>query len=203
MSEVFDISSFGELEIGGGSFYLVPAGKYRAQVDQVEWTESKRSGRPMLVTTGIITEVISSSERDAEEAVGKSVTFYTVMTYTDKKTGKEKLHWDIPKLFGAADPKLNPRDPLARAKAWKAKGAALQEYVAERLPGKNFTFTAEVTTRPVFTPDGEPVYETDEDGMPIVDANGEPKSVTRASNNLSIVDFEAAKTGKKASSITL
>ena len=87
MSEVFDISSFGELEIGGGSFYLVPAGKYRAQVDQVEWTESKRSGRPMLVTTGIITEVISSSERDAEEAVGKSVTFYTVMTYTDKKTG--------------------------------------------------------------------------------------------------------------------
>ena len=75
--------------------------------------------------------------------------------------------------------------------------------MAERLPGKNFTFTAEVTTRPVFTPDGEPVYETDEDGMPIVDANGEPKSVTRASNNLSIVDFEAAKTGKKASSITL
>lgn len=201
--EIFDISSLGELEVGGGSFFLIPAGKYRAQVDQAEWTTSKRSGRPMINTTAVITEVISSKEPDAEEAIGKTVTFYTVLTYLDKRSGKDKLHWDIPKLFGAADPKLNPRDPLQRSKAWKAKGAGLQDYVADKLVGKNFSFTSEVVEQPAFDRDGQPIYIADENGEPVLDDNGEPKQLMRLSNNNSIGEFEVAKKTAKASSITL
>ena len=200
--EVFDISSYGELEVGGSSFFLIPPGKYKAQVDQAEWSVSK-AGNQMLVTTGIITEVLSSRDPDAEDAVGKSATFYTVLSYRDKRSGKDKLHWDIPKFFGAADPKLNPRDPLMRAKTWKAKGAGLQAYVADNLPGKNFTFTAEVEERLAYDSDGELIYITDEDNQPIVDDNGEPQKLMRKSNNLTVGDFDAAKTGKKASSIVL
>ena len=78
----------------GGAFELIKPGKHHAYVSSVEVTESKSSGKPMLVVEWTV-------DGDDTEA-GKTVLDRTVFTIKSKRTGKEQIHFNLPKYFGAA-----------------------------------------------------------------------------------------------------
>ena len=78
----------------GGAFELIKPGKHHAYVSSVEVTESKSSGKPMLVVEWTV-------DGDDSEA-GKTVLDRTVFTIKSKRTGKEQIHFNLPKYFGAA-----------------------------------------------------------------------------------------------------
>lgn len=68
-------------------------GEYPIEVNAAEWRVS-RSGNEMLVTTWEI--------KGDSEAAGQVFSDFTVLSYRDRATGRQKPHWNIPKYFEGA-----------------------------------------------------------------------------------------------------
>ena len=149
-----DIST---LEIGGGNFDPPSVGTHHFVIDGAEWGVSKSSGKDMLTVTWVVDD-------DDDPDVGLQITDYVVLTYFDRKKGKEVLHWNIPRYFGAAG--VWPSDVKARQKLFSAANAKkTYDKVATGLIGKGASITLvkdKSKPRPNLDDDGNEQY--DEDG---------------------------------------
>lgn len=173
----------------GGAFELIKPGKHHAYVSSAEVTESKSSGKPMLVVEWTI---------DGEDTeAGKTVIDRTVFTIKNKRSGKEQIHFNLPKYFGAADQWPNNPAEL-KAKLSPAQVDSTVEAVVTGLDGVGAELDIAVDEgRKRFDQNGQPVYKTDEDGEYITDENGNfVQDTWNPSNSVKRLVFDP----KKASS---
>lgn len=171
----------------GGAFELIKPGKHHAYVSSVEVTESKSSGKPMLVVEWTV-------DGDDTEA-GKTVLDRTVFTFKSKRTGKELIHFNLPKYFGAAG--QWPSNPAElKAKLSPAQIDSTVQAVEEDLEGVGAMLDIAVDEgRKRFDQNGQPVYKTDENGDPITDESGNPVQDTwNPSNSVKRLTFDPKKT---------
>lgn len=171
----------------GGAFELIKPGKHHAYVSSAEVTESKSSGKPMLVVEWTI---------DGEDTeAGKTVIDRTVFTIKNKRTGKEQIHFNLPKYFGAADQWPNNPAEL-KAKLSPAQVDSTVEAVVARLEGVGAELDIAVDEgRKRFDQNGQPVYKTDEIGEYITDENGNfVQDTWNPSNSVKRLVFDPKKT---------
>lgn len=102
-----------EYEVASSGFEILEPGTYAMKVEGAEFGESK-SGNPMFTVTLVTDD-------------GKPLTYYQVLIFTNKQTGRPNIHWGIPDMVRAVDPKLFPEESADRKKvmqdieAWAAK----------------------------------------------------------------------------------
>jgi len=103
---------------------------------------------------------------------GKTVLDRTVFTIKSKRTGKEQIHFNLPKYFGAAG--QWPSNPAElKAKLSPAQIDSTVQAVEEGLEGVGATLDIAVDEgRKRFDQNGQPVYKTDENGEPLTDESG-------------------------------
>lgn len=192
-----DFTSFdvNDMEIGG-DFVPVSPGKHHASISSVELGQSKKSGAPMLIVDWTV-----DGEDDAD--AGRTVRDFCVLFYTNKKTGKNVIHFNIPRYFGAAG--QWPTKPADRAKILApAKLQGTFDKVLKALPGVGATLTTELRQGgPRVDKMGEPVYEMEDDGVtPKTDENGELVQARWSDQaSVSSIEFEIKRASK--SEVTL
>lgn len=171
----------------GGAFELIKPGKHHAYVSSAEITESKSSGKPMLVVEWTID--------GADTEAGKTVLDRTVFTIRNKRTSKEQIHFNLPKYFGAADQWPNNPAEL-KAKLSPAQVDSTVEAVVTGLEGVGAELDIAVDEgRKRFDQNGQPVYKTDEDGEYITDENGNfVQDTWNPSNSVKRLVFDPKKT---------
>ena len=126
---------------------------------------------------------------------GKTVLDRTVFTIKSKRTGKEQIHFNLPKYFGAAG--QWPSNPAElKAKLSPAQIDSTVQAVEEGLEGVGAVLDIAVDEgRKRFDQNGQPVYKMDENGGPITDESGNPVQDTwNPSNSVKRLTFDPKKT---------
>lgn len=122
------------------------AGEYPLEVNAAEWRVS-HAGNEMLV---IIWEIKGDSK-----AAGQVFSDFTVLSYRDRETGRQKPHWNIPRYFEGAG--VWPETTAERnALVEPANFPTTKARVVEGLVGK--TATGYVDKSPYESYDGETRY---------------------------------------------
>ena len=171
----YNITDLGSLDIAqGGNWEPIPAGTYTFEVDSAEWANSK-AGNLMIVITFVGLD---------EEIAGQQYIMRNVLAFTNKKTGKTQIHWNIPSIaLAAGGEKLFPADPAKRSAIMRNTEDWCNK-VAKGLVGKKATLTLTVV-----------------DGSPYIDSNGEEQE---GSPQNELKKFEFATVAKtSASKITI
>lgn len=174
----FDPTSIATLEVGGSNFKVLDEGSYEFEVDSAEWGQSKK-GVPMLTVTFVGTDDKSS---------GATFTDRVVITYPNRKTGKDVIHWNIPMYAHVAGgEKLFPADAKKRAAVLK-DFEKWQDAVAKGLIGKKAVLDLEV-----------------QEGTPYLDPKTGDEKQGYASNSVARNGYHWADTGntKSASSVVI